>query len=326
MKKILGLLLICSSIIAEGKISGIGFYNYTYNLAEGAEGTDKGGFSFDRIYFTYKNTLSDKISFKFQTDVGRFNFIDKDANDNIIEGDKSNLFAYIKKAQLDWKFSIGKITLGMQGMNMFNVIEKTWGFRFIEKSPMDKHESSSSADMGIGVSGKFKNLNYSILSTNGSGYKKQETDAFKKTSAQLVYGQKNLVKKDGFNIGTSFSYEPYTANYTKKVMSIFYGYAGSKLRIGGELDMDIDSGTNQRKQILAFYSSYKAMNNLEGLIYFDMYDPDMSINNNSETYIIVGINYYPAKGLIITPNIRTTFFDDGSDSKTILKMNFQFGF
>ena len=323
MKKILGLLLICSSIIAEGKISGIGFYNYTYNLAEG---TDKSGFSFDRIYFTYQNTLSDKTSFKFQTDVGRFNFIDKDASNNIVIGVQSNLFTYIKKAQLDWKSSIGKITLGMQGMNIFNVIEKTWGFRFIEKSPMDKHKFSSSADMGVGFSGKMSKLSYSILFTNGSGYKKQETDAYKKISTQLVYGQKKLANEDGFNIGISESYEPYNQNDTKIVRSLFGGYAGGGLRIGGEFDMHTDSGEDETKQIMAFYASYKVMDNLEGLVYVDIYDPNISIDNDSETYIILGMNYYPSKGLIITPNIRTTSFDNGSNSNTILKINCQFSF
>ena len=49
-------------------------------------------------------------------------------------------------------------------------------------------------------------------------------------------------------------------------------------------------------------------------------------NEDGETYIITGFNFYPVKGLIITPNIRMTSFEDGSDSTTIFKMNFQFKF
>ena len=147
MRRLLFILLICSLTMAEAKISGLGFFNYAFNLTEGVSGADKSNFSFNRVYFTYKNTLSDDLSFKFQTDVGEV------ANDE-------RLTVYLKKAQLDWKSPIGKIILGMQGMNMFNVIEKNWGFRFLEKSPMDKHKFSSSADMGIGYSGKISALNY----------------------------------------------------------------------------------------------------------------------------------------------------------------------
>ena len=336
MKKILCVLFMFSAMMAEGKISGVGFFNYTYNLTDGVYDSDKSSFDFNRIYFTYTNTISDQISFKFQTDVGRFDFVDEDDDGNAIIEDKpvmGHLFSYIKKAQLDWKTSLSKITLGMQGMNVFNVTEKTWGFRFIEKSPMDLHKFSSSADMGIGFSGKISSLSYSLLFTNGSGYKKQETDAYKKTSVQLVYGQKNLVKEVGFNMGTSFSYEPYNPNDAKTVMSFFGGFANScpifssnSFRIGGEFDMYTDSGTDISKQIMALYVSYKAIDKLEGLVYLDMYDPDTDVSEDSETYIIAGLNYYPTKGLTITPNIRMTSFEDGSDSETMFKMNFQFKF
>lgn len=328
MKKVLCIMLLSSLMIGEGKISGTGFFNYTSDLTDGVSGSDKSSFGFDRVYFTYKNSVSDNISFKFQTDVGRFDFVDEDDDGNAIVGGKSHLFAYIKKAQLDWKTPISKITLGMQGMNVFNVTEKTWGFRFIEKSPMDKHKFSSSADMGIGVSGKFSNVSYSLLSTNGTGYKKEESDAFKKTSIQLVYGEKKLVKKDGFNIGTSLTFEPYHdgEDYMKSVMAFFGGYAGSGFRVGAEFDTKTDSKTELSEQIIAFYGSYKFTDVFEGLVYIDMYDEDTATDEDGETYIIAGLNYYPTKGLTITPNVRLKSFEDGSDGETVFKMNFQFKF
>jgi len=57
-----------------------------------------------------------------------------------------------------------------------------------------------------------------------------------------------------------------------------------------------------------------------------MYDPDTDANEDSETYIIAGLNYYPTKGLTITPNIRIASFEDGSDSQRMFKINFQFKF
>ena len=347
MKKILFVFLALSIILPQGKISGIGFYNYSHNVSI----PDERSFSFDRIYLTYKNNISDDISFKFQTDVGRLVLVEEDDNGSIILGNKSNLFTYIKKAQLDWKLSFGKIILGMQGMNIFNVTEKNWGFRFIEKSPMDKHNFSSSADMGVGFSSKFKSLNYSILFTNGSGYKKEENDFFKKTSIQLVYGQKNLSKNDGFNLGFSFSTErysldienPLSVDHGTDVISYFIGFSRNRFKIGGEFDTYLGSSVggdhnNDNRQILAFYSSYKIMDNLEGLVYVDMYDPiglshtlfgvfpNTKTGKNSETYIIAGLSYYPTKGLIISPNIRMTSFENGSDTEIMLKMNFQFKF
>ena len=87
-----------------------------------------------------------------------------------------------------------------------------------------------------------------------------------------------------------------------------------------------DSNGDVTQQIMAFYSSYRLMDNLEGLLYVDMYDVDVDADEDSETYIIAGLNYYPTKGLIITPNVRMTSFEDGSDSQTMFKMSFQFKF
>ena len=310
------MILFCIGISQNSNLSGLGFYDYTYDLTENASNND--GFALNRVYFTYKNIISDDLSIKFQTDVGEV-------------GSDERLTVYLKKAQVDWKSPVGKITLGMQGMNMFNVTEKNWGFRFIEKSPMDKHKFSSSADMGIGYSGKVNKISYSLLVTNGAGYKKQENDKFKKISFHGVYGQPKLVKEDGYNIGIAYSMEPYEDDsensFNKTAMSLFAGYAANKLRIGGEYDIQTDSNSEISKQIMALYLSYKVMDNLEGLVYVDMYDPNIESDKNGETYIIAGLNYYATKGLIVTPNIRLTSFEDTDfESTNVFKINFQFKF
>ena len=97
MKRILlTSIYLCSFIMAEGSISGIGFFNYTYDLTKDAMNDD--GFRLNRVYFTYKNSISEDLSVKFQTDVGE------------VGGDE-RLTAYLKKAQVDWKFPFGKIIL-----------------------------------------------------------------------------------------------------------------------------------------------------------------------------------------------------------------------
>ena len=312
MKKILLLSLFVITIYGQGQFSGVTYFYYTYDLTEDA--VNDAGFGLKRVYFTYQQELSDNISYKFQTDIDY----------------KSSPFnVYLKNAKIDWNSSIGKITLGMQGMNIFNVTEKTWGFRFLQKSPMDKYKFSSSADMGIGYSGKINNLNYSFKYTNGSGYKENENDEHKKISAQLVYGEKKLVKKDGFNIGTSFSIEPYDhesgETKNKTLMAFYGGYAGNGLRIGGEFDIHTDDGTDITQQIIAGYASYKISDKLEGLIYVDMYDPNTSIENDGNTDLIIGANYQPEKGLTITPNLRISNPDEGG-AERLFMMNFEFKF
>ncbi len=88
-----------------------------------------------------------------------------------------------KKAQLNWRVKKDfKISMGMIGLNMFNVQEKTWGHRFVEKSALDLAGWSSSADLGFGITKKITgNLSGSFLITNGEGYKESDNDNYEKT-------------------------------------------------------------------------------------------------------------------------------------------------
>ena len=322
MKKLLLLSLFLGSIHTQGIFSGVTYFDYTYDLSENAINDD--GFGLKRVYFTYVETLSENISYKFQTD---------------IDYKSSPINVYLKNAKLDWKSPIGKLTFGMQGMNIFNVTEKTWGFRFLEKSPMDKHKFSSSADMGAGYSGSFNNLNYSFMYTNGTGYKENENDKHKKISAQFVYGQKKLSKNNGINIGTSFSIEPYDDDgdtKSKTLMAFYGGYAGNVLRIGAEFDTYTDDGSDITQQIIAGYANYKLSDKINILGRVDMFDPwtksiddsdtaDINEEKDNQTNIIAGFNYIPTQGLTITPNVRISIPEEG-DTTTLLMLNFEFKF
>ena len=220
---------------------------------------------------------------------------------------------------------------------------------------MDMYGFSSSADMGIGCSGKLsffkiipilkyascKNCNYSLMITNGPGYKNNENDKYKKISTQFVYGEKNLIKNDGFNVGLSYTTETYDLELPKTdnraLIGLFGGYSSNGLRVGGEYDLythplfditetytsnDMDQITSQ---IMAVYTSYKINSKLEGLVRYDMYDPNTKTNKDGSNFMIAGLNYYPANGLIITPNVRITTPEEGEET-THAMLNFRFKF
>ena len=102
----------------DGKFSGVVYYNYSRDLTEDAT-NENTGFDLTRVYFTYNQTISEGLTYNFQTD---------------INSSASPKAVYLKKAKVDWKSPIGKLTIGLQGMNVFNVAEKTWGFGFLNKT------------------------------------------------------------------------------------------------------------------------------------------------------------------------------------------------
>jgi hypothetical protein len=296
----LALVLMQTVAVLGGTISGVTFFSYVVSEDGFSE------FDIDRSYFTFKQKIDDRFSYKIQLDVGRL----KNNPDN------QQLSVYLKNANLNWRTPFLDLTFGLQGMNLFNTQEKTWGYRFIEKSAMDRNKFSSSADLGIGLSRRFgTNLYSSLLVTNGGGYKKAETDKYKKFSGQLCYGPTNLGKEEGFNIGGVFSREPVESGETL-VYGAFGGYSGHGLRTGIEFSQ-LDDGVEEVASLLSLYGSYQILAHYELFARFD--------NSDDEDYLIGGFNYQPVSGLTIAPNVRHTA-SENEDAFLEYHLDFQFRF
>ena len=310
----------------EPVFSGVGFFEYTYDLTKNA--ANDAGFGLNRVYFTYQQNLSDNLSYKFQTDIGNLTVIDKvdvdNSGDDSVTTKKSQYVVYLKNANMAWKTELGKFVFGLQGLNMFSVQEKTWDYRDLEKSTMDLHGFTSSADMGIGYYNSLgQNIHYSFLYTNGGGYKKIESNEDKKFSGQVYFGESKLSGNDGYNAGVVFSIEP-TDNETETVFGLFGGYAGNGIRFGAEFDQYTDE-SEVVAQIIAVYGNYRLSEKFQAFAYFDIYDNDVDDDSDAATYTIAGVKYQPEKGLEISPNIRFVS-PDGGDTETFFKLNFTFTF
>ncbi|MBI9072383.1 MAG: hypothetical protein JEY94_12340 [Melioribacteraceae bacterium] len=301
------------------KISGLVFFDYTHSTVD--DPTVNNQFEINRAYFTYENAMSKSIKYKFQLDAGR-------------EDKTGKMDAYLKNAMVDWNTGYGNIMLGLQGMNVFSVQEKTWGHRFIEKSVMDRRGFSSSSDLAIGYKNKLgKAVNFSVLVSNGTGYKKAENDVFKKVSAQVYYGQGKLSSKDGFNVGGVFSYEPYDYDNTKinkveteakTVFGGFAGYANKGLRVGAEFDQYAEGGKDLTKAAISAYANYSVNEKFEVFARYDTYDPNTDEDDDGEGYLIGGLIWKPVEGLKVAPNVRVENYQGDIDSETTLKLNFEF--
>jgi hypothetical protein len=286
-------------IASDGIISGVTYFDYS------AGPDQSNGFEIRRSYFTYETEVSKGIKFKFQLDVGR------QKNDDY----NQQLYAYLKNAKVTWDGPVGRLTFGLQGMNVFDVQEKTWGYRFIEKSPMDLYRYASSADLGVGYAVTVGGWHGSLLVTNGGGYKRVESDPYKKVSGQIFYGKKKLSEAVGFNAGGVFTYEP-TATDPRVIFGVFGGFAGDGLRWGAEWEQ-MQNGVQTPSRIIAVYGNYRLLEKLDLFGRWDQAD--------EEWYTIAGINYRPGNGLEIAPNIRYTA-QNGGNPELQYKVNFLFKF
>ena len=303
------ILLTCISIsmAVDGKIGGVTYFDYSKT-------DDESAFNFDRQYFSYAVDMSDDIKFKFISDVGRS-----------WSGTESRLNIFLKKAQIDYKTSFGKVSMGLIGTNTYGVQEKNWGYRFIEQSAIDKNKFSSTADIGIGFSRSLiDNLNMSLQVVNGEGFKQPQLDKYHKISLNTTYGERRLNKNDGYNTGIVYSTEATDGDPTNMI-SAFGGFAGMGLRIGAEYDMLTIGSTES--SIISVSANYSFMDNKDIFLRYDMYDGDTSVDKDGSNYIITGILLSCGNGLSVAPNMRIkSYEDDSKESVTEYKVNFQFKF
>jgi len=299
-----------TTLLANTNTSGKVFYNYLINLDEERSNS----FNMKRAYLTFANDINESVSYKVTYDMG--------SN----EGGSAHT-AFLKVAMVKWKTNFGDVSIGMQGMNMFKTMENTWGHRFIQKMPMDTYGFSPSADLGIGITRGFGVVSTSALVTNGVGYKKTESDSHKKFSFHAVYGETKLNKNDGFNIGTSFSVEPYDIDSVTientNVMGTFAGYAGSGFR--GGVEFDTRQQNDLTSQIICIYGTYKMSDKLSLLARIDQVDANTSVDRDGIRAIIAGVHYFVDKGFTVAPTFRMTNPEDGETENSIV-VNFQFTF
>jgi hypothetical protein len=313
------LLALCSLALpaAAVEIGSLVFYDFTHDAT--VDGPGDGAFELSRAYITLTDKPADHLSYKLQFDVGRAGSDTGDAG----------LEAYVKSACVDWKTGTGTWTFGMQGMNLFNVQENTFGNRFLAKPLMDEVGYSSSADLGVGYANSLGGrLKASVLYTNGSGYKKPENDKYKKLSLQLVAGETALNRKDGWNAGLVYSLEPTSPDFARTVLGVFGGWAGKGLRLGAEFDTrTIGGDTEIGQSVLGFYGNYRLPLDapVEALAQLALVDPNTDADDDGETDLILGLKFTPAKGLVIAPNIRTvTFENEDAESELYYRLNFEF--
>ena len=302
MKKILLVVSITGFMFAEGKIGGVTYFDFISI-------DDSLAFNFQRQYFGYGGEVSDQVSFNILFDIGRPEL-------------DPRLNVYLKKAQINYKSSLGKFNFGLIGMNTYGIQESNWGYRFIEQSAIDKYKFSATADIGLGFSRSLiDNLNLSLLFVNGEGFKKPQGDKYHKIAFNATYGEGNLNKNDGYNAGVVYTTEStdkhlITLTDPTTMASAFGGFSGMGLRLGVEYDMLTKGDTES--SIISVSANYSFMDNKDIFLRYEMYDGDTSVDKDGSSYIITGILLSCGNGLSVVPNVRIKSYEnDSKESEAI---------
>lgn len=319
-----------------GKISGLMFGDYfTVPANHDSSRVGANGFWFRRIYLTYEKDIQEKFSIRVRMEMGSAGDFGTRA---------TTLVPFVKDAYFKWKINDNhQMTVGISEPPTLRVIEKAWGHRFLEKTPLDLNRWAPSRETGVSVRGnviKSGKVKYNVMLANGNG-NKSEINKGKKAMASLgfhptdnltfeIYGDYN----DNQGESDWMTYQVY-GGYTNGKISTGLMYAHQSRRYEDNIKPDVDLGI-----VSAFFVNHfneklalvlRADRNLEP-------NPDgerisylpMS-NEASNTLYIAGLDIKPTKNLTLTPNIEYINYDEAEsgvtpDSDLFLRMTFFFKF
>jgi len=303
----------------SGQIKGYMIAEYFYlanHHVEDFEG--RNGFWLRRIYFTYNNKLSDTVKMRVRLEM----------NSNG-EFEKDSIVPKVKDAYLDFKLGGGmSLRAGIQGPPSFGNIEDIWGYRSLEKTPLDLYKWTSSRDFGVSISGG-KELIYKVMFGQGSS-NKSDADNGKKIYGMLGY------KTGGFHLEVNGGYEKLKEVWTDYFIHGHASYSGDWGRFAVEYAYrqekeDVEAGDNPTYtyNVLSAFVVFSASKKVDIIARYDMNSGDgyrerfkgsgvdyVPFADKFEPNFLIGaVSFNIHKNIWLIPNIKYTSYKDPDDGR-----------
>ena len=330
----------------NGKFSGYMFGDYFYNISRdtaissipnkalnGAK--DLNGFQIRKIYFTYDSDISARFAARFRLEA-----------DQEIKLPNGKIGVAVKDAYLKWKdiFAGSDFYFGLQPTPAFYTIVDFWGYRLIEKAPIDLRGLVPSRDIAVSLKGKIDHkgiFNYWFLIGNGKG-NSTDIDKYRRLYAHIhiipsksfkiivyqdVKFQRALSHVDVNNNEAELNNNIYTTD-------LFLGYSYNEISRTG-----VEAYLQQTKNGYSFINKenmyYKNKNTI-GFSLFEVYNFNQQFSvigrydyfdNNagseskgdSRNYFMFGVSYRPDPDVSITPNILIESYERMPSGQTYNK-------
>ncbi len=302
---------------SSGKFSGYMFGDYYYFFKDhNPELNDLRGIWFRRIYFTYDYKINSSFSTRLRLEMSNeFNF------ETAI-----SMTPFVKDAWFKYKFANQSFIIGISPTPTFQIIEKIWGYRAVEKTPLDLQRMASSRDFGLALKGKFDErgmFKYHIMFSNGSS-NKQEIDKGKSGLLALAFYP---VKE--FVIEVYGDYADHAGSTDWYTLQAFIGYKTKTVRAGilyADQTRQMEDVENKKMRVASLFivgevseqfSLFGRVDrnfepNPQGdKIAFVPFDP-----TTSNIFFVGGVDWHPVKQVRFIPNVEFVKYDENDEGVT----------
>ena len=315
----------------DGKISGYMFGDYYYVAAHHDSAVDgKNGFWFRRIYFAYDKKLSDVFSVRLRTEMAH-------------PGDftsSSTAVPFVKDAYLSWKIGKNTLLLGISSTPTWGVVEKVWGYRSVEKTPLDLHKFGSSRDFGVALKGnldsdgKFK---YHAMIGNGNSNKSETNDGKKAMLSLGFYSTKAI----SIEVYCDLNDKPERNDITLQGFAV---YQTGKAKFGVQFARQtrkVEVGKDVTLSVGSLFCVAKVADKTSLFARVDrMFDPNPDghkisyipfDNTAKSTFLVAGLDFSPHKDVHLMPNVEVVLYEKNDagvkpDTDLIPRLSFYYKF
>lgn len=268
---------------------------------------DLNGFWLRRAYLTFDYAIAEQWS-------ARLRFEGNSPGDF-----KTNakIEPFIKDAYLAWKGENVDLLMGISPSPTWDYIEGFWGYRAVEKTPLDLYRMGSSRDFGLAAKGKLAGgkVFYHAMLGNGSG-EGAETNEGKK--AMLAVGFKPT---DSIVIELHADTEDRPGSTDRTTWQGFVGFKGSRSRYGlqyASQDRQVAVGPDQTLAVGSIFGVWDLSAKTSLLARYDRsFDvnpegdkiPYLVIAKDSEfDFALLGLDYKLAKKISLIPNVEYVMY------------------
>lgn len=303
-------------IIDKGRLSGLlysDFYWIANNHNEDLEGEN--GFWARRVYLTYDSNVSQDITARLRLEMNS-------------PGDftsRVKLEPFVKDLYAKWAMNEDhSLIAGISPTPTWGLVEQIWGYRSVEKSPVDLYKLGSSRDFGIALQGRLgadEKLKYHAMVGNGSGTD-AETNRWKKYMLSLAWWfSENLV------IEAYGDYNRSNETSTRTTLHGFAGYTSESINIGAmyaaQFQIEEITGADDITETLDVASifanislnqKWSAILRADRMFAANPQGPTIDYipfsDQAESTLLLLGLGFRPVPNLHVIPNIESVFYGD----------------
>lgn len=290
----------------KGYMFGDAYYLAQHDDKE-IEGSN--GMWFRRIYLTFDFTLNESWSARIRFEQGS-------------PGDfrsKTKLSPTDKDAYVRWKNDRHQLTLGLQESPTWNLIEKFWGYRSVEKTLLDLQRIASSRDIGFAAKGSLdpaKKFRYNVMLANGNGTS-SESDKGKK-----IYSSLGFYPTEALTLEVYGDYDDRPGENNRYTFQGFAGFQQDWGRIGLQYfhqTRAVEEGQDLELRGLSLFGAAKINDKLSGYARFDkMFDANPEagkisyvpfFDTGKSNMVIAGLDYKVHEQVHFMPNLQVVYYD-----------------